>query len=411
MTSAKSGVGLAHYIRTVRARTAVSVLHRVGAALAILGVVLAVSYVTRNAFRHLGGFALLAFAGLIAASIAINWRPAILFNAAFVFLALGVGEIVASRMLETRVATRYEGSYASNYFHPDTELGYGPRPEKRLERSHKLTHDGRTIYDRQYALDTHGFRVASGFATRGKIALFGCSFTFGEGVPDEQTLAAHVSRLAGQQAVNFGFHGYGPHQFLRALESDRPAAAGVTEMSAIVYTLLPDHVDRAAGRSPWDLYGPKYDVVNGQARHVGAFASRGLVSKAKEALARKSAIYGLLSARYSGGADREGQDRERVVAILKRANELVRGQYKSRLLIVLWDVVEPAAAQWEVARSGARSAWLANAVKDAGLDAIAVSGLAEPPRGERYYIPDDGHPTPDAFAAVAKGIVAAIQKR
>ncbi|MEO8275530.1 MAG: SGNH/GDSL hydrolase family protein [Thermoanaerobaculia bacterium] len=60
-----------------------------------------------------------------------------------------------------------------------------------------------------------------------RIALFGDSFTFGEGVGDEETYASQIERLApGVEVMNFGVHGYGLDQMLlyvrEALPEYRP---------------------------------------------------------------------------------------------------------------------------------------------------------------------------------------------
>jgi hypothetical protein len=48
--------------------------------------------------------------------------------------------------------------------------------------------------------------------------IFGCSFTFREGVEDREAMPYLVGELSKYIVYNFGFHGYGAHQMLSALE-------------------------------------------------------------------------------------------------------------------------------------------------------------------------------------------------
>ena len=54
-----------------------------------------------------------------------------------------------------------------------------------------------------------------------KVAFFGCSFMFGHGVEDDQTLPYYFVREAGGtfEGFNFAGEGWGPHQMLREIEN------------------------------------------------------------------------------------------------------------------------------------------------------------------------------------------------
>ena len=169
----------------------------------------------------------------------------------------------------------FEGAYKANYFIADDELGYGLTPWKRrvssIKRSDK---DGGLIYNVTYQINALGFRDAIHNGGASPVFFFGDSFTFGEGVDDDDTLPAQFSRIAGRTVFNFGVHGYGPHQFLRMLEVDRPEKLGVADKPAlVVYTLLADHVDRAAGRASWDREGPLYELSPAGLVYRGSFRS------------------------------------------------------------------------------------------------------------------------------------------
>jgi hypothetical protein len=69
-------------------------------------------------------------------------------------------------------------------------------------------HDDEVIFDVVYTISAHGFRVTPGAGgtsgSAGRVLFFGCSYTFGEGVEDDQTLprtsaAAKSRRVASRQ--------------------------------------------------------------------------------------------------------------------------------------------------------------------------------------------------------------------
>src|SRR5262249_8155860 len=121
------------------------------------------------------------------------------------------------------------------------------------------------VFDVRYSIDKNGLRVApDSLKQNGPIAMFfGDSFTFGEGVSNDETLPNAFSILSGMRVLNFGQIGYGPHHILRLLELDVPKKIITSAPRLMVYTAIEDHIGRAAGRAAWDRNGPLYEVQNG----------------------------------------------------------------------------------------------------------------------------------------------------
>jgi hypothetical protein len=167
--------------------------------------------------------------------------------------------------------------YSEEFFMADDALGYKAAAARRI--GHRAYGGDQLLYDVTYTLDSHGLRIASPpSGTRAEflpcVAFFGDSFTFGEGMADEQTLPYQVwKRLTpGYQTVNFGFLGYGPHQMLAALEQGRVESDGHCRPSQIIYQAIPSHVSRAAGLEAWDHHGPRYGQrSDGQVYQEGRF--------------------------------------------------------------------------------------------------------------------------------------------
>jgi hypothetical protein len=281
----------------------------------------------------------------------------------------------------------------------DADLGYAPSREARAVRATLSNRAGKSLYDVAYTLDDKGLRVTPMTRDVGpRVFFFGCSFTFGEGVGDHDTMPAQFARLTGQPVSNIGFPGYGPHQFLRTLETKFAARPGDAPIWS-VYTLLPDHIDRAAGRSPWETNGPSYLVgQDGMAHFNGQFPSRDAPTTLATRLMHllpPSLLYRAIESRFAPFRASEGADRERVVAILKTAHRRLAG----RLLVVLWDALP---AQTPAERE--RAAWLGDALQKSGIPFLAVSQTHPAMETLHFYIEEDRHPLPIAYFHVAKGL-------
>jgi hypothetical protein len=108
-------------------------------------------------------------------------------------------------------------------------------------------------------------------------ALFGDSFTFGEGVDDDKTypwqLVAGSNRRI--QAYNFGIGGWGPHQMLAGLQSGRFERAMNCQPTVTVYTMIGGHMRRVAGREAWSQ-GPRFRLgAEGSAVRDGSIDNAG----------------------------------------------------------------------------------------------------------------------------------------
>ena len=178
---------------------------------------------------------------------------AVWFNVAFVMAATGVFEAA----IRTRAVSEQKQQTFSNstdLFTLDDTLGVRPAPG--LHTTAKMTYGGRTVYDVTYSFDEHGLRISPpderGFE-QPCVLFFGGSFTFGEGVEDDEAMPYRAGvRAAGRAAVrNFGFSGYGPHQMLAAIESGFVEEAARCTPRWAVYQAVYHHVLRAAGAWTW----------------------------------------------------------------------------------------------------------------------------------------------------------------
>ena len=167
------------------------------------------------------------------------------------------------------------GTYRTHgYNRKDEVLGYAPIPG--IQRTLKHTTMNVVIYDVTYTINKNGLRQtpSSNNSSTKCIIFFGGSFTFGEGLNDHETLPYYMGKELNEdyRIFNFGFHGYGPHQMLSAIEHG--LLDNITKECRqldVIYGGIPAHIARTAGYSPWDKYGPKYIIENDEVIYKGHF--------------------------------------------------------------------------------------------------------------------------------------------
>jgi hypothetical protein len=311
----------------------------------------------------------------------------VVHNFAFIFLALGFSELFFLSNSQL-VAPYTKTTFSANFFMTDPDLGYAIVPGDRMASSTGTAKDGSIVYTGRYEIDNHGFRKTKPESSHGAVFFFGDSFTFGEGVNDQDTLPQQFSMLAGHPAINFGVAGYGPHQMLRALELNRPEATGHINPLAVVYTALPRaHESRAAGRALHDQKGPLYELFNGEAKYVGRFdEQRSLSSR----ILSNSKVY--LALRDSFFEKQRNQDR--FLAIILKARKLCLEKYQQPFVVVLWDVHTKRGA----------GEWIAAKLRENDVPLLQLSMSLPALNSNDYYIPIDNHPNGRAYAMVARAL-------
>lgn len=301
-----------------------------------------------------------------------------------------------------QLATRHEGSYAHGFFLPDVRLGYRPRPSARVESTAKSGE--RVLYRVTYTVDERGRRVTPISPGGGRTfhALFlGCSFTFGEGVEDAETLPAAFGRHAPEyRPYNHGFCGYGPQSALAQL-TDPGLPSGVAEPSGVaVYTYLVGHEARAVGSmrvvSSWGRNMPLYALdAEGRPVRVGSFGlSRPRVTAAYDLLARSETLRWL-------GVDvplvRTASQYELTARILAACRDAYLASFPSGRFLVL---VYPSRDE-ELA--------ILPRLARLGVETLDLSRLFDP-EGPGLSIEVDRHPTPPAYDRVARELASALSR-
>jgi hypothetical protein len=247
---------------------------------------------------------------------------------------------------------------------------------------------GRLIAHVTYTIDADGLRKTpvAGQARRRKVAFFGCSFMFGHGVEDDQTLPYYFVKDSdgASEAFNFAGEGWGPHQMLREIENGFVRrVAGSPDLA--IYEVIPDHLRRVAGRAPWED-GPKYELCPGdEACYSGPYHS-GFYSLFRRWLDQSWTVKYL---DYHFTRLSRASDIPLFLAVLERTRTLL-AESGTRFLIVLWD-------QNDLSRTMMRT------LRANRFDVIAMSSVVpESERKEHPLIQLDRHPSPETNQAIAR---------
>lgn len=267
----------------------------------------------------------------------------------------------------------------------ETDLGSLPGPNTTIAFEEFL--GGRQIADVTYRIDGNGLREIPAAVQGGpyKVVFFGCSFMFGHGVENEQTLPYYFAQEAKGtfEGFNFAGDGWGPHQMLREIETGFVRrVAGAPDLA--IYEAIPDHLRRVAGRAPWED-GPKYDLCRGdEACYSGPFHSVDYVTY-RHWLDRSWTVkfFETHSAKLS-----RPSDIPLLLAVLKRTRTLLESN-GTRFVIVLWDQNELAKAMMKTLRANQ-------------FDVVALSSVfPESDLKNGLLTQGDRHPSPATNKAIA----------
>ena len=233
--------------------------------------------------------------------------------------------------------------------------------------------DGKLIYDVDYTIDGNRLRQTVSGAAGPTIAFFGNSFTFGEGVNDADALPQAFADIDGRRlrVLNLGFSGYGPQQFLRAVET------GLFDpllSSAKLFVLQTSawHAERTSCLASFTLRAPRYAMQDGAPVYQGPCAS-GLMRHLKEFLYNSDTVRKFF---VPAIAHLGGSDIDLYVAEVVRAAQISKERYHVPTLVLYL----PAGAAY-LGKSGRTDTEIEAAFRKAGILVLdgSVSAAQFPP--------------------------------
>ncbi|MEQ1855828.1 MAG: hypothetical protein ABL963_05105 [Longimicrobiales bacterium] len=286
--------------------------------------------------------------------------------------------------------------YATGTTTPDEVVGYAPLsgPSR-----HEKYFEDVTVFDVTYHVGENGLRITPpGPGDGACILFFGDSFTYGDGVRDDEALPYQVGMIVKDRfaTFNFGYRGYGPHQMLASLQQGRVARIiGACQPGLIIYSAIGDHLNRVAGRTSWDAHGPKYQLVGDELEYAGHFDDRPTRTRVEREI-RKSLLFDRVWSEF------EDPDTEEDAALFGRvvseSARLIGERYPgSEFHVLFWDRFDNAAEIGALA-----------ALDREGITTHRVSEIIPNYDVERakYEISVyDNHPSPLAYRLVSEFVV------
>ncbi len=310
----------------------------------------------------------------------------VLVNGLAVVAAVVAFEV--STQVEDAGPTDVQPSHTEGFIVPVVGDILGYRPTAAFTDHARYVRDGKVVYDVRYTVGANGLRIAPPESSdvQGTLLVFGCSFTWGEGVEDNEALPYQIGLMTNgrYRVYNFGFSGYGPSQMLSALEHGmvdtlvRPVGK-VT----IIYQAIPDHVNRVSGLRAGDSHYPRYALNDqGKAEFTGHFNDPGIRHSLRRVHAFRLLDDALLRRKDSVPL---------FTAVVEQSRALLSEKFPgSDFHVLYWDV-------WDEEQVG--DALRARAVKVHDISRI-LGTAAELDRG--FMIPVDGHPNATAYGRLAR---------
>ena len=245
---------------------------------------------------------------------------------------------------------------------------------------------GKLAYKARYTIDANDNRLTTATGDGPGVIFFGGSFTFGDGLNDDSTMPQHFADLftGRQRTVNLGVTGYGPQQFLRAMETGYKADVIGVKPAAFVFLTVPFHAARTACKEPWTSNAPLYALVQDKVTFVGA-CYNGLAGIAHEWIANCAAYRVFLRPLQSRLTH---DDITLYIRIVAQATKAARQRYGVETLVPFLDAVPH-----YLDGTGYDNATILRELQSQGVAAVDMTLADRPSEGVYASIPGDGHPT------------------
>lgn len=272
---------------------------------------------------------------------------------------------------------------------PQALIGWGPGHAGRFHMEKFDPKTGTTIFNVDYTIDANLLRQTKSCDRGPTIVFFGCSYTFGFGVNDDEALPQVFADALGRKlrVLNLAFPAYGPQHFLRELEAGRFDSVIGSQPELFVFMTAPWHARRTACKSRFSSYGPRYAIENDQVVFKGP-CNEGVSLWLRE-WAENTAAYRWLIEPFRQKVSHD--DIELYIRIVLAAAQLAKTKYGVQTLLPYLRVEED-----YLRATGFTDDEIVRRLQDGGALVVDVSLAKEEASGATISIPGDSHPTPYA---------------
>ena len=282
----------------------------------------------------------------------------------------------------------------SNLIFDDPVLGMRHKAEA-MKIGNKVLMGDDLIFDAVYTILETGWRITpSNPDAKYAVVFFGCSFTYGEGLDDEESMPYKLGDILGKdyQVFNYAYTGYGAHQMLAQIQNGYvDDIVKKYEKTLFFFLTIEGHAMRAAGYATWDRHGPWYELENGKVVHKGRFPDKRKNLKPIHKFFRKSMLYRKVTSPRK--ASQQVQD-DLHIAIVTEADKELREKSGTGLTVLAWP-----------------EATYGPALEKNGIEVLDLTPAF--PGGKfssDLQIPHDGHPNAKAMDMVTRFLVPYVNK-
>lgn len=338
-----------------------------------------------------GVAAVLGLAGVVAFR-GNGWRSAALVAAA-VALSLALLDAFAGLLSPGAMGQGLVRTTEPRHWPPPNPvLGFRPLPDTSVIAT--ATYGAELIYRRTYNFDAEAARITPPAPAGADTYLFvGDSFTFGQGLADDETLASQFAKATGLRvrAVNLGVPGYGPNHLVRMVEAGLLDLYRQRPVRAVVTWIIPAQLARVTGEGSWLGTSPRYALAGGALRYTGSFDEY----RWSHPLAGLRYLLGQQFAFIDaiGREQRQAEQIELFVALMRRLHEDVRARFGVPLYVVYSWPDETSGSGY--GQQGIAQSMLVDVLarlRKAGMTLVAVDQLTGKYDVSQLLIPHDGHP-------------------
>ena len=188
---------------------------------------------------------------------------------AHIFLSFFIIDMVAPKLISNDNTYFIESNikYSIN-----DKYGYHPIKNKIFEEN--VYKNNKFLKKTTYTINENGHRISPINNKNYCIFFHGGSITFGQSVNDEETLPYYTYKELDKKfsVFNYGFNGYGPHQFLSKIENNYLETPNICSKTLVIYLFIDDHVGRVVGKRSWGDKSPRYIFNQGEVVQKGFFS-------------------------------------------------------------------------------------------------------------------------------------------
>jgi hypothetical protein len=308
-----------------------------------------------------------------------------------IFLIEGVANIWEPMEMAT---VSPDGFYATRAI-----IGWGPIHAGQFHAEKTDPKTGATIFSANYTIDSNLLRQTLSCDAGPTIVFFGCSYTFGEGLNDADTMPQAFSDSLDrkERVLNLGFEGYGPQHFLSELQSGIFDTVIGPQPKLFVFLTSAVHAERSACKPFWVSRGPRYALEDGRVILKGT-CYEGFRLWLQNWL-QFSAAYCWLIEPFRRRATHD--DIELYIRVVLAAINLAKEKYGVPVIVLYFKGDGDAYLR----ETGFSTDSVLERLKEGGATVVDTSLDKETSAGMALRIPGDGHPT-----ALANRLRAAILK-